>query len=86
MWNTILGDQASFKEDLDSTIGPDNRTEALLVYSDDSRERELVVSTYNGLESWQGSLGLFVFNTLLTRPIISVVDNVNSWKTGKLQL
>uniref|UniRef100_K1PJF5 Transmembrane protein 2 n=1 Tax=Magallana gigas TaxID=29159 RepID=K1PJF5_MAGGI len=76
------GDQASFKEDLDSTIGPDNRTEALLVYSDDSRERELVVSTYNGLEPWQGSLELFVFNTLLTRPIISVVNNVNSWKTG----
>ncbi|XP_022330330.2 cell surface hyaluronidase CEMIP2-like [Crassostrea virginica] len=76
------GDQASFKEDLDTTVGSNNKTEALLVYSVEDRERELVVESENGLESWDGTVRFYVFNTLQTRPIISVVDDVRSWKTG----
>ena len=78
----ILGDQASFKEDLDTTVGSNNKTEAMLVYSVEDRERELVVESENGLESWDGTVRFYVFNTLQTRPIISVVDDVRSWKTG----
>ena len=78
----ILGDQASFKEDLDTTVGSNNKTEAMLVYSVEDRERELVVVSENGLVSWDGTVRFYVFNTLQTRPIISVVDDVRSWKTG----
>ena len=78
----FIGDQASFKEDLDTTVGSNNKTEAMLVYSVEDRERELVVVSENGLVSWDGTVRFYVFNTLQTRPIISVVDDVRSWKTG----
>lgn len=71
-------------EDLDSTLDSNDETEAIVVYNVEERERELVVTSQSGLDLKSGSIQFIVFNTLLTRPILPVIDDVTSWKTGRL--
>lgn len=76
------GDPATFMEDLDSTLDSNDETEAIVVYNLEEHERELVVTSQSGLDLNSGSIQFIVFNTLLTRPILPVIDDVTSWKTG----
>lgn len=72
-------------EDLDSTLDSNDETEAIVVYNVEEHERELVVTSQSGLDLNSGSIQFIVFNTLLTRPILPVIDDVTSWKTGQLR-
>ncbi|XP_062576125.1 protein DDB_G0287365-like [Saccostrea cucullata] len=76
------GDRKSYSEDLESEFGPDGSVEALVVYYNEARERELIVSSVNYPDPYRGRTQFLVVNTLLVRPIISVVDDTWSWKTG----
>ncbi|XP_061186958.1 cell migration-inducing and hyaluronan-binding protein-like [Saccostrea echinata] len=76
------GDRKSYTEKLVSEIGPDGYAEAMVVYYNEDRERELVVSSINYLDPFKGKTQFLAVNTLLIRPIISVVDQTWSWKTG----
>lgn len=73
----------SFYENHDSEISEDGFTEAEVTFSTPEKEREIKVSSKNHLKESQSRIQFLVLNTLQTRPIISVVDDVSSWKTGK---
>jgi hypothetical protein len=73
----------SFYENHDSEISDDGFTEADVTFSAPENEREIKVTSKNHLRESKSRVQLLVLNTLQSKPIISVVDDVSSWKTGK---
>ncbi|XP_061181065.1 cell migration-inducing and hyaluronan-binding protein-like [Saccostrea echinata] len=71
----VLGGDAS---------GGADYNEASITYIVPNIEREITVTSYNhGVEEWRSYTEFHVINTYLTRPVISVYDDVmNEWNVG----
>ncbi|XP_062611584.1 protein DDB_G0287365-like [Saccostrea cucullata] len=73
---------SSFFEDHNSDISEAQSTEAKVTYTAPEREREIMVMSKNHLRDGKSRTEFMVLNTLQTKPIIHVVDDVSSWNAG----
>lgn len=85
----FLGNKSSVLERLggDSSGGVDYN-EASITYAIPDIEREIVVISYNHhVKEYQSHTEFNIINTYLTRPVISVFDDVmNDWSVGKISV